>query len=241
MSRRSRHPNRPLVLAHRGASAQTRDNSLEAFRLAAEQGADGIEFDARFTSDGVVVIHHDAVIAGFGALVDRPFAALRSSHPHVPTLDETLAVSGDLMLNIEIKNGHRDPDYDPEHRMATAIVEWVQASRVAERVLVTSFNAATVKRVKLLGPSIPTGVLLRDGRGIRRKIREAAAEGHEWLLPRKTALNTWAINVARLVDESGLQLGTWTVDSPKELRRMRRIGVDAVITSDPETALRVYG
>ena len=50
---------RPLVLGHRGASAYAGDNTLDAFRLAVVQGADGIETDIRLTSDGVMVLHHD--------------------------------------------------------------------------------------------------------------------------------------------------------------------------------------
>ncbi|HEX9644253.1 MAG TPA: glycerophosphodiester phosphodiesterase, partial [Acidimicrobiia bacterium] len=56
------HPDgRPLILAHRGASAHAEGNTLAAFRLAVAHGADGVELDVRFTADDRVVVHHDPI------------------------------------------------------------------------------------------------------------------------------------------------------------------------------------
>ena len=231
---------RPLVLAHRGASAHAPDNSIEAYRLAVEQGADGIELDVRFTADGAVVLSHAASIPEFGALIDRPFADLRAAHPRVPTLDEMLPETENLILNVEIKNSPRDPDFDPEHLMAATIADWVETNGLESRALVSSFNPATVQRVKKLAPGVPTGLLLEHGIDIGEKLRDAADVGHEWLLPRSSALRIRPEKLVQDVWASGLRLGTWTVDAPRELRRLRRAGVDAVITNDPKRALAVY-
>lgn len=53
---------RPTVFAHRGASAQAPENTLAAFKLAADQGADAIEFDVKLSADGQVVAHHDPTL-----------------------------------------------------------------------------------------------------------------------------------------------------------------------------------
>ncbi len=231
---------RPLILAHRGASAHAPDNSLESFRLAVEHGADGIEFDVRYTADGVVVLSHSASVPGFGVLIDHPLTDLRSARPAIPTLDEMLGVTATLLLNIEIKNDPRDPDFDPEHRMATTIADWVEANGLTSRIIVSSFNVATVQRVKELSPTLPTGLLLEPGLGVDTGVRIAAAAGHEWLLPGKSALRLRPRKLIRAARAAGLRLATWTVDAPWELNRLRRAGVDAVITNDPQRALAVY-
>ncbi len=73
------------VIAHRGASAAAAENTIEAFALAAELGADGVELDARRTADGQVVVHHDAHLPDGRVIVDLSAADLPA---HVPTLAE---------------------------------------------------------------------------------------------------------------------------------------------------------
>jgi glycerophosphoryl diester phosphodiesterase len=85
-----------IVFAHRGASWDAPENTLEAFELAVEQGADYVEFDARLRSDGTLVVHHDA---------------LSSDPPHgMPTVDETIvALAGRVGLAIDIKETEAFP------------------------------------------------------------------------------------------------------------------------------------
>ena len=72
---------RPLVFGHRGASAAAPENTVEAFSKARALGADGVELDVRRSADGVLMVHHDAEIAGLGALVERSFAEVRAARP----------------------------------------------------------------------------------------------------------------------------------------------------------------
>src|SRR5512146_3337233 len=77
-----RVPGRPLVLGHRGASAEAPENTLAAFRLAMAQGADGVELDVWRCATGEVVVIHDEEtrrVAGVSLRVpDSPLAALRA-------------------------------------------------------------------------------------------------------------------------------------------------------------------
>ena len=66
----------PRILAHRGASARARENTVEAFRLASALGADGVELDVRRTADGALVVHHDPSVDGVGALYESTMADL---------------------------------------------------------------------------------------------------------------------------------------------------------------------
>ena len=112
---RSTHPwparsdGRPLAIAHRGASAYAAENTLAAFRLAAELGADMWEIDVQLTGDGVAVVSHDADLARrFGrpeAIADLAFADLRRLAPDLPSLQETIALADALgqSLYVELK------------------------------------------------------------------------------------------------------------------------------------------
>src|SRR5262245_86787 len=99
---------RPLVLGHRGSPRRARENTLESFALAREDGADGVELDVHGTRDGGLVVHHDATIEGFGVLAEHDAAGIRAAYPWLPTLAEVLDECRGLLVNVEIKNSPRD-------------------------------------------------------------------------------------------------------------------------------------
>jgi glycerophosphoryl diester phosphodiesterase len=231
---------RPLVLGHRGASAHAGDNTLEAFRLAVEHGADGVELDVRFTSDDAVILSHDPSTTGFGVFAERSFADLRAELPHVPTLDEGAAVLGDLVINVEIKNDPSEPDFDPEHRMADQIAVWVAAGDRYGRCVVTSFNPDTVARVRFLDEGIVTGQLLDRTADLDDDIPAAAAAGHNYVAVHKRLVRAKPSKAVRLAAEHGLGVVVWTVDGPRALNKFRKAGVAAVIANDPKAVLDLY-
>lgn len=109
------------IFAHRGASGYAPENTLEAFRLAMEQGADGIELDVHLTKDGEVVVIHDETLNrtsnGQGKVRDYTLEELKkfSFHNHmekykgvqIPTLKEVLDLveNSSMKVNIELKTG----------------------------------------------------------------------------------------------------------------------------------------
>ena len=229
----------PLVLGHRGASAQATDNSIEAFELAVAQGADGVELDVRFTADGVVMLHHDPDIGEMGPLVHHDFATVRATHPEVATLDEALEVLGDLIINVEIKNSPVDPDFDPDQKMAEAVAFWVSRHDIHERVIVTSFNPEAVAQVRRIDPDIVTGELFGKGFDSDRDIPGVVAAGHAWLALNVADAIADAAGCVATAHEAGLRLMVWTVDDPEVIRTLSGAGTDALITNDPAAALRV--
>lgn len=231
---------RPLVLGHRGASAHAGDNTLEAFQLLLEHGADGVELDVRFTADETIVLSHDPLITGFGAVVERTFEELRSEVPTVPTLDEGAAVLGTLIINIEIKNNPSEPDFDPEHQMADRIASWIADGDRYGRCIVTSFNPDTVARVRFVDDSIVTGQLLDRSADLEDAIPIAANAGHSFVAPHRRLMRAKAPHSVRLAAEHDLGIAVWTVDTPRTLRKLRKAGVAAVIANDPKAALEIY-
>lgn len=218
------------VIAHRGASTAARENTLDAFRLAVEMGADGIELDVRRSADGVLVVHHDAHLADGRAIVQQRAADLPV---HVPTLGDALAACAGAWVNLEIKNDPRDPDFDPDRGLADRVVEELTGLGDDGRWLVSSFDLATVDRVRTLAASIdtawlvnevPTDVVERlDGRGHRAV--------HPWVgvltRPQVDALH-----------DAGLEVNTWTCNDPARMLELSAWGVDGVCTDVPDVARR---
>ncbi len=170
---------RPVVLAHRGASAEAPENTLPAFALAESQGADALEIDVRLTADGVVVVHHDGTVdrltEGRGPVRALSLEGLRRldaghrfstdggrTFPYrgrgvvVPTLAETFAAHPALGVNIDLK--------DHDAAMARATVETVHNAGAAGRTLLASFDAGVLAEVRRLDPTIATGLAQAEAR-----------------------------------------------------------------------------
>lgn len=226
----------PLILGHRGASAHAPDNTLRAYALAVAQNADGIELDVRRTADGELVLHHDAAVEGVGRLIDLTLEEVRAALPDVPTLDEMLAVTRDLLLNIEIKNHPGDPDFDPEHTLAYDVVRWVETQQLAERVVVSSFNWDTTARCRDTNAAVPTGQLLWGAGTVADYAPEVADRGHQWILPPDAMLGDTAGEQIQLAHDHGLQVVVWTVDDPHRMTQLAASGIDGIITNDPALA-----
>jgi len=231
---------RPLVFGHRGASARAKDNTLEAFAIARDEGADGIEFDVRLTKDQVLIVHHDDRVRGFGPFKRKRFSELRSALPHVPTLDEVLAVSGDMYLNAELKNSPKDADHDPRHRTTRVLATWAQENDVEARVLATSFNGETVDQMRFVDRRIATGRLFEPRDDPTEYFRYLGTQGHPWLIAYKRHLRRNGKAFVGAAHRHGMEVGVWTVNSKHSFKALAADGVALVITDDPAKALALY-
>ena len=222
---------RPLIIGHRGAAADAPENTLAAFALALEQGADGVELDVQLCADGVPVIIHDATVDrtcnGTGRVADLSLAELRlltidNVHP-IPTLDDLFATFGRRTLyNVELKALGRGGD-----ALAAAVARAIAAHGVAEQVLISSFSPFTLRAARRhLPPGVPLA-LLRERRATRAAhalLRAAADHPHHPLIDE--SLMAWA-------RWRGLRVNAWTVDDPAEARRLLQLGVHGIITNRP--------
>lgn len=201
------------VIAHRGASAACPENTVEAFREAARQGADGVELDVRRG----LVVRHDPGDSG-------------------PSLAAALDACRGLLVDIEVKNLPHEPDFDPSEQVAAEVVALLAARGGTDRVLVSSFSLATVDAVRAADPSVPTGWLTLPGYDQLATVATTAEHGHRSLHPRQETVTADLVAVAH---DAGLTVVTWTVDDPDRLRELADLGVDAVITNVPDRALAV--
>jgi glycerophosphoryl diester phosphodiesterase len=223
----------PLIVAHRGASrAEPPGNTVAAFERAKDLGADWVELDVRATADGARVVHHDAELADGRAICELGLEELPSV---VPRFEVALAACEGMGVNVEIKNSSLDPDFDPTCAVADSVVEVLQhADR--DRVLVTSFDLATIDRVRALDPTLPTGLLAFDLNEPASVIDAAVAGGHR-------AINPWDpfvdADLMRLARAAGLDVNVWTVNDVARMRQLIELGVDAIITDVPDVLARL--
>ena len=217
-------------MAHRGASAAATENTLRAFRIARELGADWVELDVRRTADGVVIVHHDAHLADGRLVAEIESDDLPES---VPSLAEALEECDGMGVNIEIKNLPDDPDYDEDHLVVDAVAGLIQAYLGPSRALVSSFNMDSVDRLHRVDPSIPCAWLIYEMTDPASVIGRAVAHEMEAIHPYDVLVD--AVFVRRAHD-AGLRVNVWTVDQPDRITALVGLGVDGICTNVPELA-----
>jgi glycerophosphoryl diester phosphodiesterase len=239
---------RPILFAHRGASAHAPENTLAAFELALRQGADAIELDAKLTKDKQVVVIHDQTVDrttdGGGPINSFTLAELRSldagSHYDItfqgeliPTLDEVFKAVGQLtFINIELTN------YDSLlDELPAKVAGLVKKHKLSRRVLFSSFNPIALIRIHKFIPEAPIGLLAAPGvRGLLAR---------SWLgnIVRYQSLHPNYKDVTRgLVERQHKhkrQVIAYTVNQVEDLQQLFRMGIDGVFTDDPVLARQV--
>lgn len=235
---------RILNFAHRGASHDAPENTLAAFQLAAQQGADGIELDVTLSTDGeVVVIHNDTVDAttdGSGAVSALPLAALKEldagawfgpgfAGERIPTLAEVLEAVGDrLLINVELKGlSHRADGL--EARVAALIAR----HNLAARVIVSAFNPLRLRRMRRIAPGLPLGFLHEDQSPVwLRTLAGMLLSGvnPEADHPCDPMVTPEYLARARRRDQ---RVNVWVINEPARMRALRDMGVDLIITDRP--------
>jgi len=239
------YPRLPAIIGHRGASAAAPENTLAAFSLAADLGADAVELDVKLSKDGVPVVMHDATVDrttdGRGRVADLTLADLKTldagsrkdakyAGERVPTLAEAFeSVVSRLWINVELTNYETRGD-----RLVLLVVRLIQKMSLQRRVLVSSFEPRNIRAVKRLDPSIPVAQLTAIGMPIY--LRDA------WLAPliRHEARHP---DVAQLKQKGvaffhkrGYRVNVWTINDPNDMREFARQGVDGLITDAPDIA-----
>lgn len=246
-------PSKALVVAHRGASVEQPENTIEAFEAAMDAGADAVEFDVRMTADGVAVVMHDPDVSrttdGVGLVSEMTLEDVRrlliavpgGGAAGVPTLEEALAcLSGRAAADIEIKNLPGEPDFTPDREPAVeATLAALDSVGFSGEVIVSSFNPASIAHSRALRPDVPTGLLTEYEVDADEASRRAAADGHPWILPFVLKVLEASDGFAERVHAEGALLGVWIADDPETARRLFAMGADAVATNDPRAIVRV--
>jgi glycerophosphoryl diester phosphodiesterase len=219
------------VFAHRGCTNGFTENTIDAFVEARRLGADGVELDVRLTADGALAIHHDAEIPGLGPICGLAVGDLPA---HVPLLADVLAVCDGMVVNVEIKNAPQDPGWDPGEAVAALTAATIEEAGWAGRVLVSSFQAATLRAVQAADGRLALGALWGFAAEVEPALAAAAEEGFSAVHPFVLSVTPQLVERAHAM---GLAVNVWTVNAPDDLRAMAAAGVDTIITDELTDAL----
>lgn len=230
------------VWAHRGASGYAPENTIPAFELALEQGAEAFELDVQLTRDDQVVVIHDETLErttnGTGWVADHSLEDLRrldASYGHekfagtpMPTLEEVFALVKDTTtrLNLELKNSRM-----AYKGLEERVLGLIQGHDMADRVIISTFNHYSLRHLVALGATQPLGALYSEP--LWKPWAYATRLGATALHPSMAATRRKIIDKSH---EHGLAVHVWTVNEPDDLKKMIRLGVDAVITNYPNLA-----
>jgi glycerophosphoryl diester phosphodiesterase len=220
---------KPLVIAHRGASAEKPENTLAAFRRALALGVDGLELDVQVTRDGVPVVFHDASLSRLtgtpGRLANRTWRGLRKlrvlgTEP-IPRLAAVLAlVRGRALVQIELKRGAK----------VAPVVRVIRRARAAKWVILASFEANRLRPARRLAPEIPR-MLIAEGGNLDDLLAAMTTLGAAGLSLDHRVVRRRAA-VARIHRHGGV-VWCWTVNAAPAMRRLAAAGVDAILSDNP--------
>ncbi len=223
-----------LVIAHRGASADEHENSLAAFRLALDQGADGIELDVHTTADGELVVFHDADLHGHP--ICNLQSAIVTSHrlangETIATLRQALdVITPRAIAFVELKG--LPPEAD-----ATLLSRFASAPR-PDRCHIHSFDHRIVLRLTANGQRLTANAGVLSGSYTLDPAEQVRAAGASALWQHVDLVD--APLVAQ-IHEAGFRLYAWTEDRPDRMRRLIEYGVDGICTNRPAVAREVVG
>jgi glycerophosphoryl diester phosphodiesterase len=230
----------PHIVAHRGYSSVTPENTLAATAAGARSGADWVEIDVATSADGVPYVLHDATVdrttPGTGALnalqsgyldgleAGSWFTPAFGEQPlprFDPMLEEILRGPADLLLEIK----------GPETRAELErIIARVRAYGLIGRTLLQSFDEQVLRDSRAIAPDLRLGLLrstLDADPVAASRALDVVAYNPSW-----NALSPRAQEIERL-NAAGVAVMPYTVDDPAQWPRMRDAGVDAVITNRP--------
>lgn len=232
------------ITSHRGASFDAPENTIPAIEKAIESYADYVEIDLQETKDGRIVLMHDTSLfrttgnkdtvsnltleqlqhLDAGSWFSPEFAGTR-----IPTVEEVFEqCKGRISLNIELK---ADRNMEKNTRLVKKIVELISEYDMENQCVVSSTNYRMLEVVKEINPRIPTGYILSFAIG---NVKE------------KDSVDFYSVRAGFLSEkfvikahEAGKEVHAWTVNTRTEMERMKRYGVDNIITDKPLLAREV--
>jgi len=208
---------------------------VAAFVAAAKLGADGIELDVHRTSDGVVVVHHDADLPAIGRIAELMSHELPE---WLPSLVEALDACWPVKVNVEVKQHEDDAGAELDDDLALEVARILAGRAEGHGFVVSSFSLPVIDVVRRAAPNLSTALLVDSASDPYLALATARAHGHGGVHPFFAFVDEALVRAAKA---SGMALRAWTVDDPTRIAVLSEIGVDAVITNDVQAARRALG
>jgi glycerophosphoryl diester phosphodiesterase len=221
-------PAKLILLGHRGARRYAPENTLAAFDLSLEHGADGFEFDVRCTSNKQSIICHDPRL---NRLVIRKHtlkqlqASYASEKEWPPSLEDVLdRYARSAFLNIEVK----------VRGMERLVARAVKRTRPQRGYFISSFLPSVVRELHAIDGSLVLGALAQTRWQLRRWSK----------LPVTYVVPHYRLLSPRLIEKlhaAGKTVVTWTVNDPRQMLRAAAMGVDGIISDDTQLLVETLG
>ncbi|HSB65190.1 MAG TPA: glycerophosphodiester phosphodiesterase family protein [Anaerolineales bacterium] len=244
----------PIVrIAHRGASRLFPENTLLAFRKAIEQGVDYLEMDLHLTKDREIIILHDETLDrttnGTGFVWDLTLDELRQfdagQGERIPTLAEVVdlvrptPVRLCLELKYEVERSYTGKYLQEGLATTEAVIKFLDKAGMVDRAVLTSFSPILLQRAKELEPRFPLVIdpFPQDGSLTPKQVMDQ-------VLPSRANIVAYYYSACdeAFMEEShlcGIPTWAWDPDDPDELRRLIRLGVDALMSNRPDVVTQV--
>ncbi|MGX9292228.1 glycerophosphodiester phosphodiesterase [Bacillus sp. A015] len=229
------------IIAHRGSSSAAPENTIAAFDLAVQQGADYIELDVQLTLDQHVAVIHDDTIDrttdGSGLVKSYTLDQLkkldagswfdeRFANERIPTLQEILErYSQRIGILIEIKHPKRQIGIEK------TVVDIINRFTYSRHIIVQSFDETALQRIKADAPSLRTAFIIKPSIFKMTKRNLAVYSSFaDCLNMKKTMINRWWID---RIHSFGMDVFIWTVKDQKTADRIKKYPIDGVVTDHP--------
>jgi glycerophosphoryl diester phosphodiesterase len=228
----------PILLGHRGSPRAKHENTLESFQSALEAGLDGIELDVQRSFNGVLVVHHDFYLPDgrlIAALNDTEIMNLElPGGLRVPMLEAVLvwAKSAGVYVNVEIKSENMTSD-----GRESETVRLIERLGVTDQVIISSFNPASIVRVRLANSRLEMALLYDNEAGSPWYLEDAKLApvlGVQAIHPHHSLVTPELIAWAKA---RGWKVNVWTVNDLELGVKLLEMGVNALIGDDPAILL----
>jgi glycerophosphoryl diester phosphodiesterase len=229
------------VIAHRGSSQATPENTLPSIRKAIRDGADAIEIDVQLTKDQQIIVIHDEWLNrttnGNGFICDSPYSYIRQldagswfgpqfKGTKVPLLEEvlTLLQSTSLDIHVELKN-----NLIHYNQIENRVTELIQQKGMEEQVVISSFRRNSLELCKALAPNIRRGYLCWST--LSPLLRKEEWEDLQ-LYSIHPHISLVTSEVSKL-QELGYKVFPYVIQRKKDLLLCLKTGVDGLFTNCP--------
>lgn len=220
-------------IGHRGAQGHVTENTLASFEKALELNVDAIELDVHVCASGELVVFHDFTLGrltnGNGEIRNHTLEELKqlkvNSFHQIPKLEEVLKlIDKQCQLNIELK-GH-----DTAKPTSDLIERFIlKHNWTYDNFIISSFQQEELKHMAVLNPQIQLAILTQAS---VEQAMEWATEFNAAIIHPHFSLLT--ADNCKLAKEKGFQINTWTVNSMQDIERIKKMGIDGIISDFPD-------
>ena len=228
-----KNTSKPLVFGHRGAKGHIAENTLSSIQKAIELGVDGIEVDVFRCGSGELVVFHDRSVEkltnGIGFIEQMSLNSIKKlnvlDQGKIPTLNEVLdLIDGQVILNIELKGSNTS---FLTHQLLNSYFK--SSNWKPEKIIISSFDWDELRAFYQLNKEIKIAILTEDDPvdaiPIAKELNAFSINPNHILLTK--------LNAAKIKSEN-ISIYPWTVNEILDINKMKKIGIDGIITDYPE-------